>query len=138
MRTKCERDEFGREVGVIEHEGREFRALGASVQGSYVSGYIGKGDTLTTWNGQTMLDCRSERSGEWQTDGWGDTFGIIFYLTNRRAIIGYALGVGCLFRGELIEIEGHSDAIGQCRALCEHWLEIDADDAERFEADQDD
>ena len=38
MQTRCVRQ--GQvEIGVIEHEGREFSALGASVVGRHVTGY---------------------------------------------------------------------------------------------------
>lgn len=62
MRTWCERQ--GQiEVGVMEHEGHTFAALGASVQGRTVTGYqkTKNGEvTLTTWCGESMLACRSE------------------------------------------------------------------------------
>ena len=132
----CERDEHGREIGVIVHEGHEFRALGASVVGTHVTGYIGKGDTLKTWCGRVMLDCRSERYGSYYSDTWGRTFGIVFYLTNGRAIIGYALGEGCLFRGELVQIDDRNDALKQLNAECERWIEVDAEDAERDRQEQ--
>lgn len=135
MSTRSERDEQGREVGVVTFGGREFRALGASVDGRHITGYIGKGDTLTTWDGRVTLAGRSSRVGEYRTDD-GATFGIVFYLPRGRAVVGYALGVGGLFRGELVY--SHQDAERECRAECLHWLEADAEDAERWAAEGDD
>jgi len=135
MKSYCER-QGQTEIGVVEFEGREFRALGASVQGKRVSGYLGKRDQLQSWCGRTMMDCRSERFGEYRTDCDDDTFGVVYFLTRGRAIVGYCLGVGMLFRGELVEIESREDAIRQCEAECEYWLNIDHDDYERDQAEQ--
>lgn len=97
MQTWCERQ--GQiEVGVIEHDGREFRALGASVAGRHVTGYtrLGTGDiALTTWCGKTMLACRSEVIEEYH-DG---SLALVFRLTRGRFVVGYALGEhGMVFR----------------------------------------
>lgn len=151
LATRCERDEYGREVGVITHNGHEFRALGASVQGEHVTGYLAKNEDLKTWCGRTMLSCRALRFGrngrqsalEWHGDSWGDTFGIAFPLTHGRAIVGYALGVGCLFRGELVQLEdwkNEDDFLAELRReterVCEHWLQVDADDEAEFREQQ--
>jgi len=151
MKTRCERDAHGREIGVIEHEGHEFRALGASVHGTHVVGYLGKRDELKTWCGRVMLDCRAvrfDRDGRkgalaWTVDAWGDTFGIAFPLTGGRAIVGYALGAGCLFRGELVNVEhraGEEVFLAELRrateAECEYWLRVDEDDEIEFREQQ--
>jgi hypothetical protein len=55
------------EIGVIEHEGREFSAMGATVVGRHITGYtrLVDGDiTLTTWCGQTMLASIAADTGE--------------------------------------------------------------------------
>ena len=51
------------QIGIIEHDGHEFAALGATVVRKDLTGYIKfkRGHFwLTTWAGGTMLDCRSE------------------------------------------------------------------------------
>jgi len=62
MQTTCVRQ--GQiEVGVIEHQGRDFSALGATVQGRSITGYTKLVDgeiQLSSWNGQTTLESRSE------------------------------------------------------------------------------
>lgn len=144
MDIRCERN-GQTEIGIITHEGREFAALGSSVNGVHVAGYLGKGDTLQTFCGRTMLATRSERTESYHDENWGDTFGIIFYLTRGRAIVGYCLGEGSLFRGELVYLSDHAKrssahqrAIRElCRIECEYWLDIDAEDAERFQAELD-
>ena len=68
------------EVGVIEHDGREYSALGPSVVGRNVTGYTGhncRGTTLTTWCGKTMLDCRCEAVEKF----WSGSLALMFRLT---------------------------------------------------------
>jgi hypothetical protein len=127
MSTRCERD--GQvEVGVVEHAGREFRALGASVVGRHVTGYtrLGSGDlALTTWGGQTTLACRSEVVREFR-DG---SLALVFRLTKGRFVAGYALGEnGMLFRGELVLDADHEDARRTALSLADHFAERDAED----------
>jgi len=129
--TRCERQ--GQiEIGVIEHEGREFAALGASVVGRNITGYT-KGDrygiTLTTWCGKTMLDCRCEIVERY----WTGSLALMFRLPRGRFIIGYALGDGMLFRGELIDNCNDDDARRQTAYLAQFFGELDAEDEEAFQ-----
>ena len=91
------------EIGIIEHNGPEFAALGATVVRRDITGYVKfKRDHfwLTTWAGGTMLDCRSEVVERF----WNGGLALMFRLPKRRFIVGYALGDdGMLFRGELID-----------------------------------
>lgn len=129
MRSKTER--HGQtEIGIVAHHGQEFAAIGASVVGRNVTGYLNDRDELTTWNGRVMLAGRSYRTGTYRTED-GETFGIVFPLANGRAIVGYSLGDGMLFRGELVY--AHQDADSVCRQVCEWCLECDAEDAEQFD-----
>lgn len=89
------------EIGIIAPEGREFAALGATVHGRDITAYTkldGHHIDLTTWAGKTMLACRSEVVRR-HRDG---SLVLIFRLTRRRFVVGYALGGGMLFRGELL------------------------------------
>lgn len=137
--TRCERDEHGREVGVLVHEGREFRALGSTCDGVNLAAYLGKHDELKTWCGRTILDVRSERVGNYWTETNGDTFGIVYRLPRGRGdrprfIVGYAgFGAGGLFRGELVDAEDAEDARQMCERVCERWLDIDAEDDAEFQ-----
>ena len=135
MRTWCEKR--GQvEVGVIEHEGRCFAALGASVVGRHVTGYTGlaTGDIfLTTWCGKTMLACRSEMVEEYR-DG---ALALLFRLTKGRFIAGYALGErGMLFRGELVTGCTDDEARRTARQIADHFAELDAADQAAFDADE--
>ncbi|OYW17865.1 MAG: hypothetical protein B7Z55_11700 [Planctomycetales bacterium 12-60-4] len=132
--TRCERQ--GQiEVGIIEHEGREFAALGASVVGRNITGYT-KGDrygiTLTTWCGKTMLDCRCEIVERY----WSGSMALMFRLPRGRFVIGYALGEsGMLFRGELIDDCTDDDARRQAVYLAQFFGDIDAEDEEAYQAE---
>jgi hypothetical protein len=99
--TRSERD--GQiEVGIVYHEGREFAALGATVRGRDITAYTkldGHRIVLTAWSGATVLAGRSEVVRR-HRDG---SLVLVFRLTRRRFIVGYALGEsGMLFRGELV------------------------------------
>ncbi len=90
------------EVGIVTHEGREFVALGTTVHGRDITAYTkldGHRIVLTTWEGRTMLACRCGVVRR-HRDG---SLVLIFWLTRRRFVVGYALGdSGMLFRGELL------------------------------------
>jgi len=133
MRTWCKRQ--GQvEVGVIEHEGNTFAALGASVQGRHVTGYTGlqlRDVFLSTWCGKTMLACRSEVVEAYHEGA----LALMFRLTKGRFIVGYALGEkGMLFRGELVTDCTDDEARRSARQIAEHVADLDAQD--EFEASQ--
>jgi hypothetical protein len=135
MHTRCERQ--GQvEVGIIEHEGREFSALGATVVGRHVTGYTRLVDgeiQLSTWCGQTMLACRSV-----VVEGyWSGSLALMFRLPRGRFIAGYALGDnGMLFRGELHSNCDEDEARARARQIADRFAELDAEDEEAFAAEQ--
>lgn len=124
MRTFCVR-QGQTEVGVVEHEGREFCAFGSSVVGRHVTGYTrsnGRHITLTTWCGQTMLDCRCEVVERF----WSGTLALMFRLTNNRFVIGYALDEnGMLFRGELLVETDEDDARRSALHISNYFADLD-------------
>jgi hypothetical protein len=128
MHTRCERQ--GQvEIGIIEHDGHEFPALGATVVGHQITAYTRLHNgriSLTTWNGQTMLACRSEVVGSY----W-DGVALVFSLPRGRFISGYALGDdGMLFRGELVDTGTAEEAITAAVAISDYFSEQDAEDEE--------
>ncbi|EMI54169.1 hypothetical protein [Rhodopirellula sallentina] len=132
--TRCERQ--GQiEIGIIEHEGREFVALGASVVGRNLTGYTKSdryGITLRTWCGKTMLDCRCEIVERY----WSGSLALMFCLANGRFIVGYALDEdGMLFRGELIDDCDEDDAQREARRIANYFADLDAEDEEAFHAE---
>ena len=132
MKTLCVRQ--GQiEVGIIEHEGREFSALGATVVGRHVTGYtkLVHGDIiLKTWCGQTMLACRSEVVERY----WSGSLALLFRLTRGRYIVGYALAEdGMLFRGELVDECTDVEARDMARQLADQFAELDAEDELRMD-----
>lgn len=132
MNTYCLRN--GQvEIGVVEHEGREFSALGATVVGRHVTGYtkLDHGDiTLQTWCGKTMLACRSEVVERY----WPGSVALIFRLTRGRYIVGYALAEnGMLFRGELLDNRTDDEARDTARRLADHFAELDAEDEQALD-----
>jgi len=118
------------EIGIIEHEGHEFAAFGATVVRRDLTGYLKfkKGHFwLTTWAGGTMLDCRSEVVERF----WCGGLALVFRLPKNRFIVGYALGDdGMLFRGELIDNCTEDEARHHCVMVSENWLELDAEEEE--------
>jgi hypothetical protein len=116
------------EVGIITHDGHVFAALGSSVNGRNVTGYTRQRHgviSLTRWDGETMLACRSEIVREYH----GGSLAMMFRLTNGRFLIGYALGNdGMLFRGELLTERNEDRARQEALELAEYWSDIDAED----------
>jgi hypothetical protein len=123
------------EIGIIEHDGHEFTALGASVIGRSVTAYLKYKCGhywLTTWAGGTMLNCRSEIVDRY----WNGGLSLMFRLPKRRFIVGYALGDdGMLFRGELVDRCTDDEARRHARRLSDEWAEADAEDEAAFEAE---
>ena len=79
------------EIGIIEHNGNEYAAYGATVVRRDLTGYIKfkRGHFwLTTWAGGTMLDCRSEMVERF----WNGGLALMFRLPKGRFIVGYSSG----------------------------------------------
>ena len=134
MQTTCVRQ--GQiEIGIIEHEGREFSALGATVQGRSVTGYtkiLGNHLHLTSWCGKTTLASRSEVVERF----WSGTLALLFRLPRGRFIVGYALGDGMLFRGELLTNSDEDEARRHALMVSDCFAQLDAEDEEAFAAEQ--
>lgn len=131
MQTHCVRQ--GQiEIGIIEHEGREFSALGATVQGRSITGYtksVGKQIHLTSWCGTTTLAARCEIVERF----WSGTLALIFRLPKRRWVVGYALAEnGMLFRGELLTDSDVDEARRHALMVAECFSQLDAEDEERL------
>ncbi len=127
METRCER-RGQLEIGIVTHNGHVFAAFGSSVNGRNVTGYTRHRNgciSLTRWDGSTMLACRSEVIRQFH-DG---SIALMFRLTNRRFVVGFALGDdGMLFRGELLTDCDDDRARREAVTLAELWSQIDADD----------
>jgi hypothetical protein len=120
------------EVGIVEHSGQQFAALGSSTSGTHVTGYLSHCNRmLTSWGGKVILSGRVEHHGSYRTAFDGDTAeGVVWWLSKNRAIAGYSLGAGMLFRGELL-YGTPKEIIDQLQSDCEHWQQVDQDDHER-------
>lgn len=135
MQTTCVRQ--GQiEIGIIEHEGREFSALGATVQGRHVTGYTKLVDGeihLTSWCGKTTLASRCEVIERF----WSGSVALLFRLPRGRYIVGYALGDdGMLFRGELLADSHEDEAQRHALMISDCFAQLDAEDEEAFAAEQ--
>ena len=123
------------EIGIIEHDGHEFAAYGATICGRHITAYLKYKCGhywLTTWSGGTMLNCRSEVVDRY----WNGGLSLMFRLPRGRFIVGYALGDdGMLFRGELVDRCTDDEARRHARRLSDEWAEVDAEDEAAFEAE---
>lgn len=121
------------EVGVIEHQGRTFAAMGATVSGRAITGYTrldGNYISLTTWCGKTLIAGRCAVVERY----WSGSLALVFRLSKGKFIVGYALGdEGMLFRGELLTDSDELEACRMSRMLSDCFAELDADD--EFEQD---
>ena len=127
LETRCER-RGQLEIGIVSHDGQVFAAFGSSVNGHTVTGYTRHRNgsiSLARWDGRTMLACRSEVIRQFH-DG---SIALVFRLTHRRLIVGYALGdEGMLFRGELLTDCDSDRARHEALTLADHWSGIDTED----------
>lgn len=135
MQTTCVRQ--GQiEVGVIQHEGREWSALGATVQGRSITGYTKLVDVeiqLSSWNGQTTLASRSEIVERF----WSGSLALMFRLARGKFIVGYALADDAmLFRGELLTNVDDDEARRHALMISDCFSQLDAEDEEDFAAEQ--
>ena len=116
------------EIGILEHNGHEYAALGATVVRRDITGYVKFKSGhywLTTWAGGTMLDCRSEVIERY----WSGGLALLFRLPKGRFVVGYALGDnGMLFRGELIDGCSEDQARHHCLMVANNWIELDAEE----------
>lgn len=131
MQTQCVRQ--GQiEIGVVEHEGHEFSALGATVQGRSITGYTTLVDgeiQLSTWCGKTTLASRCEVVERF----WLGTLALMFRLPRGRFIVGYALADnGMLFRGELLTGCDEDEARRHALMVSECFAQLDVDDEDAF------
>jgi len=135
MQTVCIRQ--GQiEIGIIEHEGREFSAFGATVQGDSITGYTRLVDgeiQLASWCGKTTLASRCEVVERF----WSGTLALMFRLPRGRFIVGYALADnGMLFRGELLTDCDEDEARRHALMVSECFAQLDAEDEETFNAEE--
>jgi hypothetical protein len=80
-----------------------------------------------------MLACRSETVETF----WDDSLALLFRLTRRRYIVGYALAEdGWLFRGELLTDCSDEVARDKTLRLSDYFAERDAEDTAEFEQAQ--
>ncbi len=118
------------EIGIIEHNGHEYAAYGATLVRRDITAYLKfkRGHFwLTTWAGGTLLDCRSEVVERY----WNNGLALFFRLPKNRFIVGHALGDdGMLFRGELIDNCDEDEARHHCTMVANNWMELDAEDEE--------
>ena len=135
MQTTCVRR--GQvEIGIINHNGHEFSALGATTIGRHVTGYTRLVDgeiRLSTWSGKTMLASRSEVVERF----WSGTLALMFRLPKSGFIVGYALGeTGMLFRGELLKYCDEDNARRHALMISDCFAQLDVEDEEDFAAEQ--
>lgn len=133
MQTACVRQ--GQiEVGVINHEGKEWSAFGSTVQGRSIAGYsnvVNNDIQLTTWCGKTTLATRCEIIERF----WSGTTALMFRLPKGRFIVGYSLGEGMLFRGELLTECDEGEARRHALMISDCFAQLDTEDEESFEAE---
>ena len=123
------------EVGVIEYQGHQYSALGASVSGRNITGYTrqeGNDIQLASWCGKSMLVTRCEIVERY----WSGSMALLFRLTKGNFIVGYSLGEGMLFRGELLTDIDDDEARSMARMISECFSDLDAEEEENFNHDE--
>jgi hypothetical protein len=103
MNTRSEYDTTGKvEVGIVEHDGREYAALGSVITDERITAYLGKDGQLTTWDGRVIgrynvvtswPTPRSYVSSRmWQVEGW----------IGQACYTGRSAGEGMVFHGKRV------------------------------------
>ena len=118
------------EIGIIEHNGHEYVALGATVVRQRPDGLRqvqAKSFLVDDWAGGTMLDCRSEVVERY----WNGGMALMF----RLPVVGSSWDMSstateALFRGELIDNCDEDEARHHCLMVANNWMELDAEDQE--------
>jgi len=89
------------EVGVVIHEGREFKALGAVISGDRIAAYLGKHGQLTNWAGEAIGTYRITKT--WRTPHLflSSTMSQVIATVDGKRYQGRSAGEGMLFRGKL-------------------------------------
>jgi len=91
------------EVGIVTHEGREFKALGSVVTDTYVTAYLGKDGQLTNWNGETIGTYRVTRTWRTPHSHYSSTMSQVYAAVNGKVYQGRSAGLGMLFNGRLVK-----------------------------------
>ena len=90
------------EVGIIEHDGLEFAAYGATVIRREITAYLKYKRPLLA--DDVERDHHARPDPKWWRGSGMAALALMFRLAKGRFIVGYALGDdGMLFRGELID-----------------------------------
>lgn len=122
------------EVGILTHNGHDYASYGSTICGRQITGYLkmDRGEyQLTRWNGEVMLTGRCEIVKEF----WSGAEALMFRLPRGRFVVGYALGEGMLFRGELIDNCTDEEARNHAWMIADNFAELDLEDEEAFQAE---
>jgi hypothetical protein len=117
------------EVGVLENNGHEYAAFGSMISKRSITAYLKKDRRnfqLTRWDGTIMLACRCEVVKEF----WSGSMALMFRLPRGRFVVGYGLGSGMLFRGELIDGCTQEEARSHAWMIADNFALLDSEDEE--------
>jgi hypothetical protein len=99
-----------------------------------VAAYANANGELTDWHGAVILSGRPATIKRYRLRD-GETEAVVIRFGNcGRAIAGYSLGEGMLFRGELCY--ANEDAEQTARNVSEYWIDRDAEDEQQFDYEQ--
>jgi hypothetical protein len=91
------------EVGVIVHEGREFKALGSVIDGGRIAAYLGKAGQLTKWSGEVIGTYQVTRTWRRPRNYVSSTLSQVYATVEGKRYTGRSAGEGMLFRGKLVK-----------------------------------
>ena len=134
------------ELATLHHEGQAFTAAGSSTAGEHVTAYDTGGSTLSSFTGRTLIRGRRVEPRNCRRYPEG-AYPVAFQLPSRRGramfLVGYSLGQGMLFRGELkgYRIDPYDSGIlddvrADAIAAADYWADRDEEDRQQDEYDQ--
>lgn len=101
LKSRVERLPDGSELCTIEHEGREFSALGSVVTPDRATAYVAKDFRhVTDWSGNVIGTCVVVSS--WRTPRSCDRMYQIRATIGGRTYTGRSAGAGMLWRGKVV------------------------------------
>jgi hypothetical protein len=103
MDTQFRSEQHGNvEVGIVTHEGRDYRARGAVVTDTHVYAYLGKDGVLTNWHGDTIGTYVITSTWSTPRSWFSSSMHQVYATIGGKVFTGRSAGVGMYFKGHVV------------------------------------
>ena len=90
------------EIGIFEHNGQEYTALGSVIGENHMTAYLGKDGQLTMWNGDVIGTYHISSTWKTPRSFVSSTMHQVYAVVNGVTYTGRSAGEGMLFRGRKV------------------------------------